>query len=286
LGRVAETERQFLQATRAYARVVEGNHAVEAQLRTARILSAELSDQEGALRHLSEFGTANPRYRSEMLVAQGQILLQMERREEAIQLLDVAVAENPDDPTLHTARVQLYVILAQDAMSRGELPRAEALLRDALERYPDDSSLRYAQALLYEEQGRLRKAVTVLEELVAEQPDDPALLNALGYLLTDRLDRHDEARGYIQRALAMEPDNPAIIDSMGWVLFKLGEHEAALDYLERAFRLEPDPEIAAHLVDVHWALGSREEALAILRTNLEQHPASPHLNEVHERLTQ
>src|SRR5690606_10665625 len=76
LGRIAETNENFLQATRNYARVIEGTHAVEAQLRTARIMHGELDDAEGALRHLREFGAANPRFGSEMLVAQGQLLLQ------------------------------------------------------------------------------------------------------------------------------------------------------------------------------------------------------------------
>ena len=110
-------------------------------------------------------------------------------------------------------------------------------------------------------------------------------MNALGYLLTDQFARHEEARGYIQKALAMNPDSPAIIDSMGWVLYKLGDFRAALDYLERAYRLEQDPEIAAHLIDVRWALGEREQALELLRTSLEKTPDDKHLREVSGRLT-
>ncbi len=255
--------------------MTDGTHAVEAQLRTARILSAELNDSEGAVRHLREFGEANPRFTSNMLVAQSQLLLQMQQPAEAMALFDEALAQSPDDPTLHAAHVQLYVILAQDAVERGALDEAETLLGEGLGRYADNASLRYSQALLYEEQGKMRKAVTVLEGLVDESPDDAALLNALGYLLTDQFDRHDEARGYIQKALAMDPDNPAIIDSMGWVLYRLGEYDAALDYLERAYRLQADPEVAAHLVDVHWALGDREQALELLRVTLEKNPDEP-----------
>ena len=284
LGRIAETEREFLQATRSYARVTEGTHAVEAQLRTARIMFSELGDRDGAVRHLREFGEANPRFASNMLVAQSQLLLQMQQPAEAMRLFDEALAGSPDDPTLHAAHVQLYVILSQDAVDRGALDEAEQLLMDGLALYDDHTSLRYAQALLYEEQGKMRRAVTVLEDLVDDSPDDAALLNALGYLLTDQFDRHDEARGYIQKALAMDPDNAAIIDSMGWVLFRLGEYQAALDYLERAYRLEDDPEIAAHLVDVRWALGEREAALELLRSTLEKNPESRHLREVSERL--
>jgi tetratricopeptide (TPR) repeat protein len=84
----------------------------------------------------------------------------------------------------------------------------------------------------------------------------------------------------------MEPDSPAIIDSMGWVLFKLGDYAGALDYLERAYRLFDDPEVAAHLVDTHWALGQRDAALELLNTALAEAPNDPHLQDVKQRLAQ
>ena len=153
-----------------------------------------------------------------------------------------------------------------------------------LARYKDNSSLRYGLALVYEDQGKNRKAVDVLESLVAQSPDDPALLNALGYLLTDQFSRHEEARGYIQRALAMNPDSAAIIDSMGWVLYKLGDYRGALDYLERAYRLEPEPEIASHLVAVRWQLGQHDGARQLLEQALKQSPNDRHLKDVGAQL--
>jgi tetratricopeptide (TPR) repeat protein len=284
LGRIAETEREFLQATRSYSRVTDGTHAVEAQLRTARILYAEQNDRESAVRHLRDFGAANPRFATDMLVAQAQLLLQMEQPAEAMRVLDEALAAAPDDPALHSAHAQLYVIQAQNTVARGALEDAEALLNEGLERYPDNSSLRYSLALLYEDQNRNRRALDVLEALAEDYPDDAAILNAYGYLLTDRFSRHDQARDYIERALALNPDSAAIIDSMGWVLFKLGDYNAARDYLERASRLEQDPEIAAHLVDVRWQLGELDSARELLRQSLEANPDSRHLQEVDERL--
>jgi tetratricopeptide (TPR) repeat protein len=284
LGRLAETESDFFQAARSYARVTDGTHAVEAQLRTARILYGEQNDREGAVRHLRDFGEANPRFATDMLVAQAQLLLQMGQSDEAMQVLDEALASSPDDPTLHTAHAQLYMIQAQSASERGALDDAEKLLNEALDRYPDNTSLRYSLALLYEDQDRNRKALDVLEALAEENPDDAAILNAYGYLLTDRFNRHKEARDYIERALALDPDNAAIIDSMGWVLYKLGDYSAAADYLERAYRLEQEAEIAAHVVDVRWQLGQRDSARELLRQSLEANPDSRHLKEVEERI--
>ncbi len=217
-------------------------------------------------------------------MAQAQLLLQMEQPAEAMRVLDEALASTPDDPALHTAHAQLYVIQAQNAVERGALDDAETLLNEGLDRYADNSSLRYSLALLYEDQDRNRKALDVLESLAEDYPDDAAILNAYGYLLTDRFSRHDEARDYIERALALNPDNAAIIDSMGWVLYKLGDYGAARDYLERAYRLEQDPEIAAHLIDVRWQLGERDSARELLRESLETNPDSRHLQEVDERL--
>jgi Tfp pilus assembly protein PilF len=220
-----------------------------------------------------------------MLVAQAQLLLQMEQPEEAMRVVEEALESTPDDPALHSAHAQLYVAQAQEASARGELDDAEDLLNEGLDLYPDNTSLRYSLALLYEDQNRNRKALDVLESLAEDNPDDAAILNAYGYLLTDRFDRHDEARDYIERALALNPDSAAIIDSMGWVLFKLGDYSAARDYLERAYRLEQDAEIAAHLVDVRWQLGERESALELLRQSLDANPDSRHLQEVDERLS-
>jgi tetratricopeptide (TPR) repeat protein len=284
LGRLAETERDFLQATRSYARVTEGTHAVEAQLRTARIMYGEQNDREGAVRHLRDFGAANPRFATDMLVAQAQLLVQMQQPEEAMRVLDEALVSSPDDPALDAAHAQLYIFRLQSLTERGALDEAEALLNEGLDRHPDNSALRYSLALLYEDQGRNRKALDVLKSLAEENPDDAAILNAYGYLLTDQFNRHDQARDYIERALALNPDSPAIIDSMGWVLFKLGDYRAAADYLERAYRLEQDAEIAAHLVDVRWQLGERDSARELLRQSLEANPDSRHLKEVEERL--
>jgi tetratricopeptide (TPR) repeat protein len=286
LGRIAETEKDFLQATRSYARVTDGTHAVEAQLRTARIMYAEQNDPEGAVRHLRDFGEANPRFASNMLVAQAQLLLQMKKPQEAMKLFDDALAASPDDPTLRSAHVQLYVLLVQDAIDRKSFGEADTTLKQGLQRYPGETSLRYSQALLLEDQGQNKKAVDVLQSLAKDTPDDPAVLNALGYLLTDQFDRHQEARGYIQKALALNPDSPAIIDSMGWVLYKLGDFSGARDYLERAYRLEQDPEIAAHLVDVRWAQGEHDQALDLLHAALERNPDDPHLKELSGRLHQ
>jgi len=286
LGRIAELESDFLQATRSYSRVTDGLRAVEAQIRTGAIMYDEMNDPESALRHLREFGNANPRYAPEMLLAQAELLLRMDRAEEAIAMIDAAIGDDPAiaDQSLKNAHVSFYSTLMQNEIDRGNLEAAEAWIEDGLTHYPGNQNLRYSRSLLLQAQDRLRQSVRVLEDLVEESPDSPVFLNALGYLLTDKLNRHDEARGYIQRALAMDPESGAILDSMGWVLFRLGEYELALDYLERAYRVLEVTEVLAHMIDVHWALGERDLALSMLDQGLVEAPDDSYLIEVRNRL--
>lgn len=285
LGRIAEAEDQQLQAMRSYSRVTEGNNAIEAQLRVAHLLYTNLDDQEGALLHLREFGTANPLYRSAMLVGQSDILIQLERQAEAMELLSEELKQKPDDAMLHAARAQLYVLQAQGGIDSEDYRVSNRILNKGLHLYPDNVSLRYVQSLLYQKQGRLRRAVTVLESLVEDYPNDAGFLNALGYLLTDKMDRHVEARDHLEKALSAEPNNPAIMDSMGWVLFKLERYEQALVHLEQAFEMFPDPEVIAHIIDVQWALGNQSKAKKILQDALKKHPESLYLQELEQRIS-
>jgi tetratricopeptide (TPR) repeat protein len=286
LGRISELEADYLQATRAYSRVTEGSRAVESQARVGAIMYREMNDAEGALRHLREFGIANPRFSPEMLLTQAELLLDMDRLNDAFSLIDTAIEEAGDvaDQSLQNAHVRFYATLMEQALAENDIEAAEAWMTEGLTRYPGNQNLRYSQARLLQEQGRLRRAVRMLRDLVDESPDDPVFLNALGYLLTDKMNRHTEARGYIQRALAMNPESGAILDSMGWVLFRLGEYELALDYLERAYRAYEDPEVMAHLIDVHWALGNEAMALEMLEEALSEAPENQHLTAVRGRL--
>jgi Flp pilus assembly protein TadD len=96
---------------------------------------------------------------------------------------------------------------------------------------------------------------------LALKPDQPQVLNYLGYSLVERNEKLGEALGMIETAAAARPDNGAIIDSLGWVMFQLGNYEDAVDHLELAASLEPvDPVINDHLGDGYWAVGRKTEA--------------------------
>jgi tetratricopeptide (TPR) repeat protein len=142
---------------------------------------------------------------------------------------------------------------------------AQALLQAASERFPNDASVLYEQSMVAEKLGRYDQMETLLRRVMALKPDHHHAHNALGYSLADRKLRLKEAKTLIQRALELSPGDPLITDSLGWVEFRLGNKEEATRLLRWAFRARPDAEIGAHLGEVLWVQGQREEARRIWR---------------------
>jgi Flp pilus assembly protein TadD len=95
----------------------------------------------------------------------------------------------------------------------------------------------------------------------AAAPNQPNVLNYLGYAMADRGENLDEALGMLRNAMRLRPRSGAILDSYGWALFKSGRYEEAATILERAAGLAPNlAEVADHLGDVYWRTGRQEEA--------------------------
>ena len=179
---------------------------------------------------------------------------------------------------------QLYGVEADLLARGGELASATLVLDEALAQMPDSSSLRYARAMIAEQQGDLALMEKELRKIIASEPENATAINALGYTLANRTRRYEEAYELISRALALEPDEPAILDSMGWVLYRQGNYEAALDYLTRAYAAFPDPEVAAHLGEVLWVSGDTDNALKVWQGGLMKDPDNAVLAETLERL--
>ncbi len=206
------------------------------------------------------------------------ILLEKKERGEALALLDDYVAEHPD-------RVfEMTVTKASLLADSGELDTGLALLAAALDSHPAHPSLQYDRAVMLERAGRVKESVSALEHLLGEREEDPTLLNALGYTLADHGMELSRAEGLIRKSLAIMPDNPAVLDSMGWVRFKRGDSKGAIEHLKRAYSLARDPEIAAHWAEALWKNGSQQEARAVLATALARNPDSEKLKKTVSRL--
>jgi len=185
------------------------------------------------------------------------VLHELGRADEAY----TALSDIQDDAEApETVRRDAYLLEASLREKDGE-PEAEmdAFAR-ALAAFPDEPEVLYARALTYERRDDIPRAEADFRRILVAEPDSVAALNALGYTLADRTDRYQEALELINRARAAAPDNAAIIDSYGWVLYRLGRNEEALTELRRAYALQKDAEIAAHVGEVLWVMGRRDEA--------------------------
>ncbi|MHA7926995.1 MAG: tetratricopeptide repeat protein [Marinobacter sp.] len=243
LGRIEDQAGNTEQAIGYYQSVEQGNYYFPALARASSLL-AENGQLEDAIDRIRRLREANPRQAENFWLLEVNLLLDQEQRQEA----------------LSTAT-------------------------EALEEYPDNIEIRYARAMLYDGIGQPADAETDLKQIIDQEPENAVALNALGYILTTRTDRLREARGYIEKALRLDPDNPAILDSMGWVLFLEGQIEPALDYLSRAWAAFPDPEVAAHYGEALWMNGAEEQARIIWQEGLEQDSDHEVLRETINRLT-
>ncbi|MDF1855323.1 tetratricopeptide repeat protein [Pseudooceanicola sp.] len=173
-------------------------------------------------------------------------------------------------------------VLAQLATTHGDLAIVHATMGDilrtgaqyeaairayeaALELYAVDDNGRwfahYARGICYERLGERADAEADFRAALELRPDQPQVLNYLGYSLVEANEKLDEALSMIERAAAAQPDSGYIIDSLGWVLYRLGRYEEAVGHMEHATELMPvDPVVNDHLGDVYWAVGREMEA--------------------------
>lgn len=157
------------------------------------------------------------------------------------------------------------------------------MLTQAIQSQPTDTDLLYDQALLAEKLRDYENMERLLRKLIALKPDYHHAYNALGYSFADRNVRLAEARTLINKALEFAPDDPMIRDSLGWVEFRTGNMKKALEILQSAYKARPDADIAAHLGEVLWVMGQRDQAVAVWREGLRLSSDSETLTETLKR---
>jgi tetratricopeptide (TPR) repeat protein len=251
----------------------EGNDA--AQLYLADITARD-GDPEAAIaayRRLYDSSVAVPaRSRAAAL------LLDRSARTEALALLDDYAADHPED------ELDLTLAKARLLADHGEADAGLALLSSALDRHPQHPSIQYDRAVILEQAGRVHESVDALERMLGERPDDPTLLNALGYTLADHTLELAHAETLIRRALTVMPDNPAALDSLGWVQFRQGDAKGATLTLAHAYALGHDAEIAAHWGEALWVSGQQAEARRVWAAALARDPESKPLKATLKRV--
>jgi tetratricopeptide (TPR) repeat protein len=253
--------------------------AAESQLK--RVLELNYKDPDVARYYLGQLNEERKRFDEALkwysAVAEGEqyinarsryagILAKQGKLPEARQYLQQATAQNTQQ------RVQLTQAEAQLLRDASQYQAAFEVLGEALAKMPNAPDLLYDHAMAAEKVDRLDVLEGNLKRLIQLRPDHAHAYNALGYTYADRNQRISEAHELIKTALKLAPDDPFIMDSMGWVLYRMGRNQEGLEYLQKAFKLRPDAEIAAHLGEVMWVMGQREQARKLWTESLKDHP--------------
>jgi Flp pilus assembly protein TadD len=169
-------------------------------------------------------------------------------------------------------------------MREGDLLRGRQRFLEAIGAYdraiariktpgPTDWIVFYDRGICYERSRQWGKAEADFKHALALAPDQPFVLNYLGYSWADMGENLTQARAMIDRAVQHRPNDGAIVDSLGWVMLRQGEVTDAVRTLERAVELDPeDASINGHLGDAYWAAGRKLEAVYQWRRALTFHP--------------
>jgi len=224
------------------------------------------NDLAGALKQFEQVQSGD----SYMTALKQRLAIYLNQRdiEGARGVLKEARERNPDES------IRLTILEADLLVELKRYTDARALLTDAIKRNPDQYQLLYARSLVAEKLGDVKQLEADLRHILAKDPNNAMALNALGYSLADKTGRLDEALQLIERAYELNPDDPAIMDSLGWVNYRLKNYERAEQLLSQAFTQMPDHEVAAHLGEVLWVKGDRDRAKQVWQAGLAQQPNS------------
>lgn len=223
LSQIAEEQQRNADAIDWLGKIQGGELYISAVSKRAQ-LTARGGDFEKARQLIKDTTPRNQRERLALISAESLVLREAKRYQEAFDTLDAAVAKDPNAP-----------------------------------------DLLYDHAMAAERIDQIAVMEKSLRKLIELRPESAHAYNALGYTLADRNQRLPEALELIKKAIALMPDDPQIIDSLGWVYYRMGDMPNALKYLRQAYASKPDVEVAAHLGEVLWTTGDREEAMKVWR---------------------
>lgn len=225
---------------------------------------AQIAQRKGQLAQAQKWLSQVPADADPVKLAsrQAQLLSQQGRLDEARATLERIQANTPE--------LAIRKALAQSQWLRDNKQASSAytLVRQALVQHPQNTELMSELAMVCEKLKRFEEMELLLRDLMKRKPEDPHAFNALGYSLADRNIRLPEARALILQALQLAPQDAYIQDSLGWVAYRQGQFAEALQILQTAYKAKPDAEIAAHLGEVLWVMGQREQAAVIWREGL------------------
>ena len=263
LGFAHQSVEELEEAIRAFEdglEITKGNARFEAYLVQAH-LAAKQPEEAGRIcedalsRHPSDI---------RLQILQAQVFDENGEQQRGLDLLLGLWRDSPEDD-------RIAIAVATYLHGADRLAEAEAFLREATERIPDDEDLIFQLGAVLERQGNVEGAADAFTKVLALNPDSAGALNYLGYMLVDRGLRLEESLGYIQQAVALDPYNGAYLDSLGWAYFRLGQLDLAEENLLKAIeQLRTTGVVYDHLGDLYFKKGNREQAIHYWEKALEQ----------------
>lgn len=234
LAQIAEEEKKYDEALAWLAKVDEGNQYVQARVREAFLL-AKTGRLEDGRKRLQTASASSTEDRSQLTLAEAQLLREANRTADALAVLEAALVANPDDPSL------LYdAAMAAEKLDR--VARMEELLRRLIQTKPDSAHAYNALGYsLADRNLRLAEARDLVEHALKLSPNDAFILDSMGWVYF-RLGDLDQARDYLERAHKLRPE-PEVTIHLAEVLWAQGQHDAARQLLRDVKAKEPDNEL-------------------------------------------
>ena len=313
-GNSASQIKQYEQAIACYHLVSEGKYLTRSKVELAKIY-ALVGQVELALETVR-----NPRFAEtleaeiQLINVEIQILNQYKSKQEALARVESAISAHPQAISLVFKQLRLMELtdkpeqlipmlratrtrfedeekrhqldLAAAALMRNNHHFQEAVdwLNEALKEKPQDRDYLYARALYKEPLGLYDEMIADFKHLLAIDPENTNIMNALGYTLADVNQELDYAAELIEKAYLAMPNNAAVVDSKGWLAFRKGEYREALQYLNLAYKMAPSADVATHIGEVHWQTGNKDKAMLFWEKARELDPKNYLLFTTIERL--
>jgi tetratricopeptide (TPR) repeat protein len=250
-----------------------------------RLLLAEITDQEGhprrALALYRSIDAASPLAWSSRL-REAVLMDQLGETDKAVALLRRMAKERPENAAAWT---ELGDILRDHLRFAEAVTAYSGAMAQIHDPKASDWSLYYSRGVSLQRANEWPRAEADFREALKLQPDQPLVLNYLGYSWIDQGVHLKEALRMVARAASLRPNDGYIVDSLGWAYYRLGDYQKATANLERAIELEPeDPTINDHLGDVYWRTGRRREARYQWNRALEFKPEAGEVNRIEAKL--
>jgi tetratricopeptide (TPR) repeat protein len=222
-------------------------------------LAESMEKPQLAIDYYRQVPKSSPMHRISQLQL-GLTLSQTAKISESRQHLKALLDADPQDVRSYLA----YGSVLSEAKDYKEMAKTYDKAAEVIGEAPkrNDWSIFFQRAIAYERLKQWDKAEPNFKKALALNPDQPQVLNYLGYSWVDRNQNLTEAMTMIERAVQLRPNDGYIVDSLGWAHYRLGEFDKAVNELERAVELRAgDPTINDHLGDAYWRVGRKIEAV-------------------------